>query len=559
MLGRSNSSRQPLRPNPRLFAVMLVAGLALAVVAISGLLELHGRMLAALSTLETINALQAGRASTTAYLMDGRNAATGDANSIGGAPLLGDRSIIEALVELETAVKSQRDLEPFVDKYVDAARADLSTSKSAPFDPTSAAAARRSGEELDAALRERAVERHAALLQNSSSIVLAVAALIAAVALAALSQGWELLATARREFTTRSDSATTIESLSNTLGQSREALDALNRRLNLAMRSAHVVAFSVDASGNVTWSNDAASGVFGGSATPFLLSDLAPEAERARIQKCVIDASLSGDVVEFEMRVERGDHDLRWVKVTLLPVYAEGASERLGSVADVTDMKRREEGNVLLMRELSHRSKNLLAIVQAMARQTAQKAGSPVEFYERFGARLRALAAGHDLLVKTIYTSAEFGELIRTQIGALASLIGSRVFTQGPLVHLRPEATQTLGMALHELATNAQIHGAMTNSRGRLDIGWRLEGSGPSGRLIVDWVESDGPNVAPSDRRGFGSTLILENLPRSLHGIVTLDCHPEGARCHMDLPFKYTLESFKPDESGREHLENSSA
>jgi two-component sensor histidine kinase len=135
-------------------------------------------------------------------------------------------------------------------------------------------------------------------------------------------------------------------------------------------------------------------------------------------------------------------------------------------------------------------------------------------------------------------------------------LIGSRIFAQGPAVRLRPEAAQNLGMALHELANNAEIHGALTAPRGRVDIAWRLEGGGSEGRLILDWVESNGPPTQPPERRGFGSTLIIENLPRALHGVVTLDHLAEGTRCHMDLPFKYTLERFELEEVAAEPIQH---
>jgi two-component sensor histidine kinase len=222
-------------------------------------------------------------------------------------------------------------------------------------------------------------------------------------------------------------------------------------------------------------------------------------------------------------------------------MHSEDGSGFLASAVDVTDIKRREEGNFLLMRELSHRSKNLLAIVQAMARQTAKATPSPAEFYERFGARLRALAAGHDLLVKAAYTGADLGDLLRSQIGPLETLIGSRIFAFGPIIRLRPEAAQNLGMAFHELATNAQVHGALTSPHGRIDIGWRIEGAGLATLLILDWIESRDPSAVPNDRRGFGSTLIMENLPRSLHGVVTLEHLAGGSRCHMELPFKYII------------------
>jgi two-component sensor histidine kinase len=538
------------------YALTFIVGLTMAVLAISALLELRSRMMVAFGALGTINVLQATRARSVAYLIDATEGLRDRAYSVSGIarpPSQSDRGAAVGEVDaLRADAENETELKPFVDKYVNDANAVFAALQPASPDAAKVAEdlsnARQSSDALDLTLSTQVAERRDALQRDISRMVLAVAGLIAGVVLVSMTQGWELLSMGRRLFTTQNDSAEKIASLSTTLIESQEALARMNRRLTLAMQSAHVVVFSIEPSGTVTWSLDAGSGVFGDVSPPFLLSDLTPQTDRARVLEQIKGASKSRDLIEFEMRLERANADLRWVKVTLLPLDAEDENGLLGSAVDITDIKRREEGNVLLMRELSHRSKNLLAVVQAMARQTARTAPTPVEFYDRFGTRLRALAAGHDLLVKNVYVSAGLQELIHSQLGALAPLIGSRVFADGPSVRLRPEATQNLGMALHELAANAQIHGAMMNPEGRIEITWQFEGSGADRRLTIDWVESGGPGLAVSTGRGFGSTLILQNLPRALHGTVTLDHLSEGTRCHMELPLNYLLEGWKPKD-----------
>ncbi len=224
----------------------------------------------------------------------------------------------------------------------------------------------------------------------------------------------------------------------------------------------------------------------------------------------------------------------RWMRFNILPP-GPGDMAALGSAIDITDIRRREAANFLLMRELSHRSKNLLAIVQAMARQTAQNAGSLDAFKERFGQRLRALAASHDLLVRHNYSGAEIRDVIRSQLGNLAGLVGTRIALEGRNVFLQPVAAQTFGMAIHELASNARLFGALSNTTGTVEISWQDGDEDGKPVFILDWQECGAPlNTMPA-KPGFGTMLIATNLPRALNGHVELAHAPDGTRCRMVL------------------------
>jgi two-component sensor histidine kinase len=185
-----------------------------------------------------------------------------------------------------------------------------------------------------------------------------------------------------------------------------------------------------------------------------------------------------------------------------------------------------------LMRELTHRSKNLLSVIQAMARQTARHAGTVETFLDRFGQRLQALAASHDLLVRASWHGASLSELVRSQLGHHLDREEPQVTMAGPALLLKPEAAQGVGLALHELATNAAKYGALSVPGGRVTIRWRVL---PSGIEIV-WSESGGPPVEEPKWRGFGSHLIEQNLARSLEAEISLAFPPEGVRCHMTIP-----------------------
>jgi PAS domain S-box-containing protein len=208
---------------------------------------------------------------------------------------------------------------------------------------------------------------------------------------------------------------------------------------------------------------------------------------------------------------------------------------------DVTERKEAEAHLRLLLRELTHRSKNLLAVIQAMARQTARHAGSVEGFLDQFGSRLQALAASHDLLVRESWHGASLRELIRSQLGAHVDCASSQVALNGPEVELKPEAAQNLGLALHELAINAAKFGALSIPSGRLSIEWGRPNSGGDNAIEIDWREQFGPKVKTPHKRGFGSLMIERNLARALDSEVKLDFAPDGVRCHIVIPARQVV------------------
>ena len=211
---------------------------------------------------------------------------------------------------------------------------------------------------------------------------------------------------------------------------------------------------------------------------------------------------------------------------------------------DVTDRKEGEAHLRLLLRELTHRSKNLLAVIQAMARQTARHAGSTDSFLAQFSARLQALAASHDLLVRESWHGASLSELIRSQLAVYLDRDDAPVSMTGPDVALKPEAAQSLGLALHELSSNAARFGALSVPDGRVTINWKRAGSGGAdAALEFDWQEQLGPKVKARRKEGFGSMVIERNLARSLDAKVDLTFAPDGLRCNLVIPASQLLDS----------------
>ncbi len=196
-----------------------------------------------------------------------------------------------------------------------------------------------------------------------------------------------------------------------------------------------------------------------------------------------------------------------------------------------------EQQTRFVMRELSHRSKNLLAIVQAMARQTARAASDYEEFQERFASRIASLARSHDLLVNQNWKGIAISDLVATQLAPFVDVAGARLTVEGPALVLEPDAAQTIGMALHELATNASKYGAFSVPAGRVHVEWGLRGEGADQqRLTMHWQEAGGPQVVPPTRNGFGHTVVEHMAANSLGGTARLMWDPAGVAWCLDVP-----------------------
>jgi two-component sensor histidine kinase len=189
------------------------------------------------------------------------------------------------------------------------------------------------------------------------------------------------------------------------------------------------------------------------------------------------------------------------------------------------------------MREVNHRAKNMLGLVQAIARQTAAR--EPEDFVARFSERLRALAANQDLLVRNHWHGIDAEDLARAQLAHFADLVGSRIVLNGPKLRLNASAAQAIGLALHELATNAGKYGALSVTAGRVDLQWRCEGD----IFAISWTERNGPPVLPPQRRGFGSTVVDSMAKLSVGGTVQLDYAPSGLLWRLTCPAANALEA----------------
>lgn len=307
------------------------------------------------------------------------------------------------------------------------------------------------------------------------------------------------------------------------------------QRLDLALKSSEVLVFVQDAELRYVWANtaDTPYGPLVGRSDDELLQ----EPERATLLAYKRRALASGEPQYCEAEVGLQDNR-RWWDLHIEPTFTE-AGEVAGitcAAVDITERKHNERQMRLVMRELTHRSKNLLAVVQAIARQTAQQAGTVQDFVTGFGQRLRSLAGAQDLLVAEDWGGVQLSDLIRNQVGHYMPEDEARVVIHGPPLRLPPEATQTIGLAMHELATNAAKYGALSCDGGKVEVTWRLEGRGSEEAVVLDWKEIGGPPVQQPTRRGFGRIVVERNVAVSLEAEVGLDFAPEGVTARFRIP-----------------------
>jgi PAS domain S-box-containing protein len=244
-------------------------------------------------------------------------------------------------------------------------------------------------------------------------------------------------------------------------------------------------------------------------------------------------AVLHGEtVIDEELRFRRGDGEIITLEVSAAPIEtAQGRSLAVTTFTDISARKRSERHQRLLIDELSHRAKNLLAIIQSVAQQSFKGGGRPEAMLAAFEGRLGALAAAHGILTRQRWESAPLRQIICDTVSAV-KLDDDRLRLGGPDITVPPKTGVSLAMAVHELTTNALKYGSFSNDQGTVDVRW----SAGDGRLQFQWTERGGPPVEPPRRRGFGSRMIERGLAAELGGTVRIDFQPEGIVCTVDAP-----------------------
>ena len=293
----------------------------------------------------------------------------------------------------------------------------------------------------------------------------------------------------------------------------------------------------VDAEGKYQFNNRAYADWFGqvpGQLTGRHMREVLGDAAFAHLKNNV-EAALAGTRVQFESAVPYGTGP-RFVHADYIPDMRQDGSVSgfYALITDISARKQAEEHTLMLLREVSHRAKNMLAVVQALARETARDA-KPETFVTLFSARLTGLGISHDQLVASDWRGVDLRALIEAQISAVRMLETSRVSMAGPPLRLSAAASQILGMAMHELAANALHFGALSNEVGRIEVDWQIESEGER-TLTLTWRERGGPNVVEPEHKGFGHTGMKRMVELGLNATVKVDYTATGLEWRLEAP-----------------------
>ncbi len=322
------------------------------------------------------------------------------------------------------------------------------------------------------------------------------------------------------------------------------------QRRSLALAAGNMGSWEWDrATGRYLW-DEGQYRIFGVDPADFVV---APETIRTRVhsddwhnlQIGFERMAKDGRAHQLEFRVLRPDGQVRWcVGSAAATVDADGRIARVSGVTfDITDRKEAEERQMLLAREVDHRAKNALALVQSILRLTRAK--TLPAYIAAVEGRIKALSRAHAILSQSRWHGADLHGLVDEELAPYRVGNAERIRTTGPEVLLQPASAQTLALALHELATNAAKYGALSSESGQLRLSWMLN----DGKLNLDWRECGGPVTKPPSAKGFGTRIITASIERQLYGHVAFDWRSEGLRCMISVPLCNTMGTTELSES----------
>ncbi|HUN40204.1 MAG TPA: chemotaxis protein CheB [Acetobacteraceae bacterium] len=249
-------------------------------------------------------------------------------------------------------------------------------------------------------------------------------------------------------------------------------------------------------------------------------------------------------VPSWQGRLESGAGRSVFVMISATPLFSDDRRVRgaIAAIVDMSEHRRAEEQQLMLLHELQHRVKNILATVASLATRMAQRSRTVEEFQEAFLSRIRAMGRMHDLLANGAWSGAGLRDLIGAALEPYVSAARANVRLVGGDIRLDANAASTMGMVLHELATNASKYGALSTPGGTVEVGWTREDGAQGGRLELTWIERDGPPVDPNGTPGFGTSFITRSIEYELQGTVTLELAPTGLRCTIRFPLLGNVE-----------------
>lgn len=321
------------------------------------------------------------------------------------------------------------------------------------------------------------------------------------------------------------------------------------RRLEAALAAANAAVWELSPQGVLDWDENfyRLVGLKAGSVPPATSSFLEmvhpDDREKMATARRQMDEGIEPRPFD-EYRLTRPDGTVLWLQNHRAAVSEEGGSAFIGITQDITRRKNAEERVSTLLKEADHRARNLFMVIMAIARETRRTVESIAEFDRAFGARLLALARSNDLLIRGEWKGTTLRELVASHLEPFGA--AERCQFQGPELTVVPNAAQYLGMALHELATNAAKYGALAGKEGAIRIAWRLDGDDSAATFALAW-EEDRASPALSPRAGFGSKVLLQLVPQALNGEASRELQDGRFAWRLSAP----LSSIAPAKAAR--------
>ncbi len=324
------------------------------------------------------------------------------------------------------------------------------------------------------------------------------------------------------------------------LESAAERLKESERRRNLALAAGQMGSWDWDlVKGDWMW-DEGHCRIFGVDPDVFVPSvdavrPLVVGDDFARLEQMVADFRAgTGNAFQMEFRITRPDGEARWCFGTAAPTRDEqgkliGVS---GVTVDITERRQAEERQLLLAREVDHRARNALAVVQAIVRLT--RAGTQEGYIEAVEGRIHALAQAHTLLSESRWEGADVRTLVGEELAPYRGGDAARVKIEGSAVILSPEKAQNLALALHELATNSAKYGALSVAKGTLAVDWHADRN----ILTLSWREAGGPPVQAPSAPGFGTKILNASIKHQIGGNVVWDWRPSGLHCTVQIPIE---------------------
>lgn len=328
----------------------------------------------------------------------------------------------------------------------------------------------------------------------------------------------------------------------------REDLNKSEQRLQYIVSAARIGYWVRDLQTDIVTGSDTFKNIFGFTGDADItfrqiLDMVSPESQQAISENTAAIIANGGDY-HLEYQIDLPDGEKRWIEARGHATYdtLDNPTSLVGVVIDITERKNVEFERSLLTRELAHRVKNTMATVQSIANQTLRHTADIEEAKRLFNERLRSLAAAHDVLIHQNWSGATIEHVANSALAPFLKSFSDRIFMSGPEIAISERVIVSLSLGLHELATNAVKYGALSNESGVILFDWAIENFDDSAMLLINWVESGGPEVRHPNHRGFGQRLLRSVLAVELNGECDIEFLPSGIAIQIRAPWEPTAQ-----------------